>query len=381
LKIRLTNSSGLIKEADWGFSWKTFIFGAFVPLLRGDLAWFFIGIVLAICTFGLAWLVFPFYYNKIYVKKLLAQGFYPLDELSRMTLVNANIILDKGSVAQERQTTSVPLPPIQPKPPTPVQTEGWICSLCKTINEERFTFCYSCGQKREKAKTNCPKCGTELEERMKFCPVCGTPVTVAASASVEETSTSQPVVARAEPVSTETAVAKKNSSTGAFVAVAVCMIAVTFFAVVPEARESIMSIFGNTTPSSKAAKREEPFKMSAIWVNPSIPSAAIFEEGGIILQLKSMGDNKINFVLKSISAPPSNRVAEVETTATIYKWKGDSFEASFSFDDDNWGNAGKGKIFYDGTKKSLVIDVKETKSNSDSMWLMGSFKERLYSSN
>ena len=123
------------------------------------------------------------------------------------------------------------------------------------MNEQERKATMRAKIKREKAKTNCPKCGTELEERMKFCPVCGTPVTVAASASVEETSTSQPVVARAEPVSTETAVAKKNSSTGAFVAVAVCMIAVTFFAVVPEARESIMSIFGNTTPSSKAAKR------------------------------------------------------------------------------------------------------------------------------
>jgi hypothetical protein len=71
LKIRLTNNTGLIKEADWGFSWKTLKFGAFVPLVRGDLAWFFIGIILAGCTFGFALLVFPFTYNKIYVKKLL----------------------------------------------------------------------------------------------------------------------------------------------------------------------------------------------------------------------------------------------------------------------------------------------------------------------
>ncbi len=173
MKIRLTNNSGLIKEADWGFSWKTLIFGAFVPLLRGDLAWFFIGIFLAVCTFGFAWVVFPFYYNKIFVKKLLAQGFYPLDELSRMTLVNAGIILDKGPIGQERQTASVPLPLAQPTPPTPVQTEGWVCSHCRTVNDPSHHFCHSCGHEREKAKATCPRCGTELEEKMRFCPACG----------------------------------------------------------------------------------------------------------------------------------------------------------------------------------------------------------------
>lgn len=195
MKIRLTNNSGLIKEADWGFSWKTLIFGAFVPLLRGDLAWFFIGIFLAVCTFGFAWLVFPFYYNKIFVKKLLAQGFYPLDELSRMTLVNANIIRDQAG--SPRTEFKVPQPATIPSDPvettgspaggttpaaaplvSPISTAaeptGWTCGSCMTENAPENRFCFSCGREREKPKPVCPQCGKENQLGMKFCPSCGT---------------------------------------------------------------------------------------------------------------------------------------------------------------------------------------------------------------
>jgi hypothetical protein len=195
LKIRLTNNSGLIKEADWGFSWKTLIFGAFVPLLRGDLAWFFIGTFLAVCTFGFAWLVFPFYYNKIFVKKLLAQGFYPADELSRMTLVNANIIRDQGGIPRTEfkapQPATIPSAPVETIGSTaggtvpaaaplvsPIsaaaEPTGWTCGSCMTENAPENRFCFSCGREREKPKPVCPQCGKENQLGMKFCPSCGT---------------------------------------------------------------------------------------------------------------------------------------------------------------------------------------------------------------
>jgi TPR repeat protein len=199
LKIRLTNNSGLIKEADWGFSWKTLLFGLFVPLVRGDLAWFFIGLFLSICTAGIALLVFPFYYNKIYVKKLLAQGFYPADELSRMTLVNANIIRDQGTPL--RVEPEVPKPAAETPAPTetigdaavrtvpvaatsvpPVsapEPNGWKCTSCETENLSEHNFCYSCGHEREKPKPVCPQCGKEHQPGMKFCPFCGTAISSA----------------------------------------------------------------------------------------------------------------------------------------------------------------------------------------------------------
>ena len=56
-----------------GFSWTMLFFGAFVPLFRGDIAWFFISIITAVCTFGLSHLVMPFY-NKIYTRNLLLKN-------------------------------------------------------------------------------------------------------------------------------------------------------------------------------------------------------------------------------------------------------------------------------------------------------------------
>jgi len=37
----------------------------------------------AIMTSGLAWLIVPFLYNKIYIKELLQKGFIPVDEFSK----------------------------------------------------------------------------------------------------------------------------------------------------------------------------------------------------------------------------------------------------------------------------------------------------------
>jgi hypothetical protein len=253
LKIRLTNSSGFIKEADWGFSWKTLFFGVFVPLVRGDLAWFFIGIFLAICTAGIALLVFPFTYNKIYVKKLLAQGFYPADELSRTTLLNANLILDKGPIVQERQTASVPLSPIQPTPPTPVQTEGWVCSHCRTENEASHHFCYSCGQEKEEPKPTCPSCGAPMERKMKFCPACGAPAgipeTPTLAAHGPQTTPSQHAPASVIP---QNPPPKKSSLPVVALAVVVLILGPLLFLM----KDALFSFF--ESPSKVTASQENP---------------------------------------------------------------------------------------------------------------------------
>ena len=76
-----------------GFSWTMLFFGAFVPLFRGDIAWFFIMLVAAICTGGLSHLVFPFIYNKIYTKNLLIKdGFEAADDNAERVLRGAGII-------------------------------------------------------------------------------------------------------------------------------------------------------------------------------------------------------------------------------------------------------------------------------------------------
>ena len=66
--------TGVQKEVKRGFSWTMLFFGFFVPLLRGDILWTILSIVLL--TFGgISWLILPFFYNKIYLDGLLNKGF------------------------------------------------------------------------------------------------------------------------------------------------------------------------------------------------------------------------------------------------------------------------------------------------------------------
>ncbi len=65
--------TGDVKKAPVGFSWTMLFLGALVPLFRGDWKHFFI-------IFFLDWLVvsyfiFPFTYNKLYIKELLQKGY------------------------------------------------------------------------------------------------------------------------------------------------------------------------------------------------------------------------------------------------------------------------------------------------------------------
>lgn len=71
----LRNDNDVIKEVKKGFSWTMLFFGVFVPLARGDWKWFLITIAAAMVTAGMSWLVFPFFYNKLYLNDLLNSGY------------------------------------------------------------------------------------------------------------------------------------------------------------------------------------------------------------------------------------------------------------------------------------------------------------------
>ena len=76
--ITLTNGRE-IKKAPVGFSWTTFFWGGWPALFRQDWAWG-LGILIAgICTYGFAGIVFAFFYNKIYIKTLVNQGYFISD--------------------------------------------------------------------------------------------------------------------------------------------------------------------------------------------------------------------------------------------------------------------------------------------------------------
>lgn len=88
MKMVLRHPSGATKQVKLGFSWTTFFFGLFVPLIRGDLKWaaimFSLELLVGIFTFGIgAWVVgiiFAFVYNKIHARELGEKGYEAIND-------------------------------------------------------------------------------------------------------------------------------------------------------------------------------------------------------------------------------------------------------------------------------------------------------------
>jgi len=67
--------TGQRREAPVGFSWTCFFFGFFPALLRSDWKWGGLMGLFAFLTFGFSWFLFPFIYNKFYIKELVNNGY------------------------------------------------------------------------------------------------------------------------------------------------------------------------------------------------------------------------------------------------------------------------------------------------------------------
>lgn len=80
-KISLINKDGLLKNCPIGFSFKTLLFGFFIPLARGDLKWFFVILIFDLTVVGLlSHIVFAVKYNKLYIQENLEKGYKPSDK-------------------------------------------------------------------------------------------------------------------------------------------------------------------------------------------------------------------------------------------------------------------------------------------------------------
>ena len=73
-----------------GFSWTTLIFGFFPALFRGDFKWFLVMLLAGMVTFGFAYIIFAFIYNKIYTRSLLERGYKPVDERGKTLILAMN---------------------------------------------------------------------------------------------------------------------------------------------------------------------------------------------------------------------------------------------------------------------------------------------------
>lgn len=88
------SKNGLPKKVSVGYSWKTLLVGVFYTMYRGDVKGVIIHVGIGACCFLLSYflllaytiLVLPFIYNRFYVKRLLEQGYTPVDEDSEIWL-------------------------------------------------------------------------------------------------------------------------------------------------------------------------------------------------------------------------------------------------------------------------------------------------------
>ena len=79
-KIRIKHEqSGMMKDGYFGFSWTYFFFGAFVPMVRGEIGVGCLHLIFNMLTLGLWQIIVCFLYNKQYMTRMLQNG-WTLDE-------------------------------------------------------------------------------------------------------------------------------------------------------------------------------------------------------------------------------------------------------------------------------------------------------------
>lgn len=67
--------TGQLRTAPVGFSWTVLFFGGWPMVFRGDWKQLLITLLLTPVTLGIYWIYLWFNYNKMYIKKLVSDGF------------------------------------------------------------------------------------------------------------------------------------------------------------------------------------------------------------------------------------------------------------------------------------------------------------------
>ena len=98
MKARLKHESGIIKEIKVGYSWTTFFFGFWVPVIRGQWSDFAIMFISTVPTAGILPFIWTFKINKRYCQQLLEKGYKPAAEEDTRILLGNNYYI--VSIAQ-----------------------------------------------------------------------------------------------------------------------------------------------------------------------------------------------------------------------------------------------------------------------------------------
>lgn len=91
MKVLLQHQNGVTKECPVGFSWTTLFFSFLVPIFRGDWKWLVIMVIADAITAGIAWIAFPFFYNKKYIEDLIEKGYIPYSQKDADILISVGI--------------------------------------------------------------------------------------------------------------------------------------------------------------------------------------------------------------------------------------------------------------------------------------------------
>jgi hypothetical protein len=67
--------NGATEEIWEGFSWPCLFFGSLWCAYKGMWGWGVASFVLAVCTFGISWAIFPFFANALHANSLLKRGY------------------------------------------------------------------------------------------------------------------------------------------------------------------------------------------------------------------------------------------------------------------------------------------------------------------
>lgn len=100
------NKYGQFKTAKVGFNFPLLLFGMFYTIYKKDLKWTGIFLLTALGAYIFAPLailsfVYPFFYNKLYIKELLKQGYYPVENCHEKLIVAYNVVsLDEMKMYQ-----------------------------------------------------------------------------------------------------------------------------------------------------------------------------------------------------------------------------------------------------------------------------------------
>jgi hypothetical protein len=84
-------ANGIVRKGFFGFSWTTFFFGGLPALFRGDILVGLVSMIASMLTFGLAGIIWAFFYNKHYTLKLIEAGYEFADSEGVVTLARAKL--------------------------------------------------------------------------------------------------------------------------------------------------------------------------------------------------------------------------------------------------------------------------------------------------